>query len=341
MLLDLAQAVVHGTNTDAVLDQHQITDAVERDTMTQTADQMRELQAIDRNHVWAYYLRNMVRPAVISEWRVDAIVGNPPWLTYGKSADIVREELVNLSKNLYGIWVGGRQASNQDIATLFFSRVTDLYLKRGGNIGMVLPHSVLRSGQHLKWRNGYWQSQGGNTKHAVAVDFSIKTPYDLDNLEPNDFFPIASAVVFARGRESGNEFDKIRRQAHALAPGNVEIWRGPTDTPSVTRNAETLHHDDGEFHSPYADIAMEGPPIRDRRLFFVSIEPNNTFMAAFNTFKTYPRRGALDKKKYDVGVLDGNVVHDENLFDVYLGESVAPYVTLSPLNAALPWTNRP
>ena len=336
LLLDLAQAVVHDIDPDAVLGQHRITDSIERETMTQTAEQMRKLQAIGRDHVWAYYLRNMVRPAVISEQRVDAIVGNPPWLTYSRSSDIIREELVNLSQNHYGIWAGGRQAPNQDIATLFFSRVTDLYLKPDGNIGMVLPHSVLRSGQHLKWRSGYWQSQGGDTRHAVAVDFGIKTAYDLDNLEPNDFFPIASAVVFAQGRESGNDFDKIKRQARALAPGLVEIWRGPTDTPQVTRHAETLHHDDGKFHSPYADIAMEGPPIRDRRLFFVSVEPNQTFMAALNTFKTYPRRGALDKKKYDVGVLDGNVVHDDNLFDVYLGESIAPYVTLTPLKAALP-----
>ena len=115
---------------------------------------MRKLQAIDRNHVWAYYLRNMVRPAVISEQRVDAIVGNPPWLTYSRSSDIVREELVNLSQNAYGIWAGGRQAPHQNVATLFFSRVVDLYLKPYGKIGMVLPHSVLRSQPHFKWRRG-------------------------------------------------------------------------------------------------------------------------------------------------------------------------------------------
>lgn len=336
LMLDLAQAVVNNHDSDQVLDRHQVTDASARTSMQQTADQMRKLQAIDRNHVWAYYLRNMVRPAVIAEKGVDAIVGNPPWLTYNKSADIVREELESLSKNTYGIWVGGRQASNQDIATLFFSRVTDLYLNPDSKIGMVLPHSVLRSGQHLKWRTGYWQSQGGNTKNAVAVDFTVKTPYDLDNLDPNDFFPIASAVVFARAGESGNDFDKIKRQTRALAPGRVETWRGPTDTPQVTRNTETLHHDDGEFHSPYADIAMEGPPIRDRRLFFVTVEPNQTFMAAPNTFISYPRRSNQDKKHYDVAALDGNVVHDDNLFDVYLGESIAPFVTLTPLKAALP-----
>ena len=336
LMLDLAEAVAHESDIDTVLDRYQITDTVTRESMAQIAKQMQQLQAIGRDHVWAYYLRNMVRPAVISEERVDAIVGNPPWLTYSRSADIVREELVNLSQNTYRIWTGGRQAPNQDIATLFFTRVTDLYLKPDGKIGMVLPHSVLRSGQHLKWRNGYWQSQGSNTKHAVAVDFGVKTPYDLDNLEPNDFFPVPGAVVFARGRESGNDFDKIKRQARVLAPGRVEIWSGPTDTPQVTRNRETLYHDDGEFHSPYADFARRGADVFDRRLYFVTAEPNTIRNATPNTFKTYPRTSGLDKKRYDVAALHGNPVHDDNLFDVYLGESIAPYVTLPPLTAALP-----
>ena len=81
---------------------------------------------------------------------------------------------------------------------------------------------------------------------------------------------------------------------------------------------------------------MQGPSIRDRRLFFVSVEPNQTFIAAPDTYVTRPRMSAQDKKKYDVRALDGNVVHADNLFDIYLGESIAPYVTLPPLTAALP-----
>ena len=336
LMLDLAEAVANESDFDAVLDRHQITDEVKRDSMSQIAMQMQQLQAIRRDHVWAYYLRNMVRPAVISEQRVDAIVGNPPWLTYAKSSDIVREELVNLSQNDYGIWAGGRQAPNQDIATLFFSRMTDLYMKPNGKIGMVLPHSVLRSGQHLKWRSGYWQSKGHNNMRAVAVDFGFKTPYDLDKLEPNSFFPVPSSVVFARTRGSGNDVDKIKRQAHALAPGQVEVWSGTTNTTLVNRQTKTLHHDDGVFHSPYADFARRGADVYDRRLYLVTAEPNQTKLAAPSTFTTYPRTASQDKKKYDVSVLSGNIVHDDNLFDVYLGENIAPYVTLPPLTAVLP-----
>ena len=332
LLLDLARAVVDGTDPETVFDQHQITETEERNTMRETAHKMQMLQSIDRNHIWAYYMRNMVRPAVISEKGVDAIIGNPPWLTYSKSTDIVRDELVNLSKETYGIWAGGRQASNQDIATLFYTRVTDLYLKQNANIGMVLPHSVLRSGQHLKWRSGTWYTGDPNSQRAIAVDFQIKIPWDLDNLEPNSFFPVPSAVVFGQVSETKN----ADRTAQPLAPGKVEIWRGPTDTPEVTRNEEILNHDDGEFHSIYAEFTRRGADIFDRRLYFVSLQPNDSVIPAPGTFVTQPRVSTRDKKKYDVSVLSGNVVHENNLLDVYLGESIAPYVALEPLKAVLP-----
>ena len=336
LMLDLAQAIDRNADTDRVLDNHGVSSGPELDTMRQTVAQMRKLHAVSRNHVWAYYLRNMVRPAVIAEHSVDAIVGNPPWLTYSRSSDIVREELVNLCRDAYGIWAGGRLAPHQDVSTLFFARVTDLYLNDGGKIGMVLPHSALRAGQHAKWRAGYWQSQDKDNLNAVSVDFRYKAPWDLDNLDPNDFFPMPSSVVFAQSRGKNGDYKKQRKLAQALAPGRVEIWRGPTSTPQVTRLAETLHHDDGEFHSPYADLAMQGPTIVDRRLFFVSTAPNRILLAAPNTLITYPRETNQDKKRYDVSRLQGSAVHEDNLFAVYLGESIAPYIALEPLTAALP-----
>ena len=63
-----------------------------RQSIKAVAAAMRELHAADRNHVWAYYIRNMIRPAVIAEQKVDRIIGNPPWLTYSQSADIIRTE---------------------------------------------------------------------------------------------------------------------------------------------------------------------------------------------------------------------------------------------------------
>ena len=336
LLMELAQAVQRGQDGGRVLDIYGAAEGAERDGMSRIADQMGRLHRENRDHVWAYYLRNMVRPAVIAEDKAGAIVGNPPWQTYSRSADIVREELENLGKDTYGIWAGGRQAPHQDVSAMFFARVADLYLEDGGVIGMVLPHSALRTGQHLKWRGGYWQSQQKNNRTAISVNFRVKTPWDLDHLEPNTFFPMPCSVVFAERAGKYSDLAQGRKDARGLAPGLVEVWRGPTGTDLVVRGVEPLHHDDGEFHSPYAGWSMQGPTIVDRRLFFVTVERNTGLLALPDTYVTWPRIGSQDKKRYDVSVLNGNIIHDDNLFDIYLSETIAPYIALTPAKAVLP-----
>ena len=330
LMLAVADEVKNDGDPIAVLAESCEATESEREVMRATVELMQELHHQGRDHVWAYYLRNMVRPALISESKVDVIVGNPPWLTYANSADIVREELVHLSQKTYGTWAGGKNAANQDVSTLFFARVADLYLREGGRIGMVLPHSTLRSGQHLKWRSGNWVGKENGCEYSVDVDFGAKAPWDLDNLDPNTFFPMPASVVFAKLLGRNTERSK------PLAPGDVEVWRGKTDTDEVTRESEPLLHDDGKFHSPYHQFARRGADIFDRRLYFITTRPNPTIMPLPDTYVTEPRISGQDKKRYDVRPLRGELLHDDSIFNVYMGETVAPYLALTPHKAALP-----
>lgn len=337
-MLAVADAIERGDDTSRVLDEYGI-EGGERKPLETTIAGMKALRAVGRDHVWAYYLRNMTRPAAIADRKVDAIIGNPPWLAYNQSAGIVREELRTLSQDLYRIWAGGKNAPNQDVSTLFFCRVMDLYLKPGGTIGMVMPHSALRSGQHLKWRLGFYQAKRrrrGETERAIAADFGVKRAWDLANLTPNDFFPITAGVAFARFSGGWGDVEDRRKFAKPLAPGEVEIWRGETGSPQAERAIANLIHDDGEFHSPYADSARRGADIFDRRLYFVSAQPNDNMLAIPNTVVTQPIIRNDDKKGYAVDRLRGFVVDCDNVFDVYLGESIASYVALAPRTAVLP-----
>ena len=206
------------------LDDNQITDPGERQTLEETIAAMQRLHAEGRNHIWAYYTRNLVRPVALSRSKVDAIVGNPPWLNYNQTISTLRTELERQSRSIYGIWAGGRYATHQDVAGLFFARSVDLYLKDGGVIGMVMPHSALQTGQYTKWRTGTWRSErrgrgrGRSPARVLVVDFGYKTAWDLERLEPNTFFPVPASVVFAR--RSGED-----GKATALA-GEVERWLG-------------------------------------------------------------------------------------------------------------------
>ena len=329
LISELATAIDEGQDTENVADAYDMSDSC-RQSVKAVATAMRELHAADRNHVWAYYIRNMIRPAVIAEQKVDRIIGNPPWLTYGQSADIIRTELREMSEKRYQIWAGGKLAPHQDIATLFYTRCAELYARPGTQIGMVMPHSALRAGQHLKWRGGNYKRKGGRNTPSIGLDFRVQEPWDLDNVAP-DFFPMPASVVFAQylGADQGA----------TLAPGTVKVWRGNwnQDYASITRKSEALHHDDGKFKSPYAELSSQGPTIVDRRLFFVETVPNTAMLPAANTTSLIPRQGSQDNVLYkgSLHLLEGPVSND-NIFDIYLGECVAPYVALDTLKAALP-----
>ena len=329
LISEMATAIDEGRNAEQVADSYQMSDAC-RQSIKAVAALMAELHAADRNHVWAYYIRNMIRPAVIAEEKVDRIIGNPPWLTYNQSTDIIRAELRAMSEQRYQIWAGGKLAPHQDIATLFYTRCAELYARVGAVIGMVMPHSALRAGQHLKWRSGSYKQKGGRNAPSIGLNLRVHEPWDLDNMVP-DFFPMPASVVFAQYIGVG--------QGAALAPATVQVWSGnwQEDYAGVSRKSEALHHDDGKFKSPYAELSSQGPTITDRRLFFVETVPHTAMLPAANTTNVKPRLTSQDKMNYEgqLNQLEG-VVHNDHLFDVYLGECVAPYMALDLLKAALP-----
>ena len=61
---------------------------------------------------------------------------------------------------------------------------------------MVMPHSALQTGQYAKWRTGTWRPR--RYLRDLSVNFGFKMAWDLEGLEPNDFFPVPASVVFAK-----------------------------------------------------------------------------------------------------------------------------------------------
>ena len=327
---DIADAIESGGDPLIALDDHGITNAGERRTLQRTIAAMQELHARGRNHIWAYYTRNLVRPVALSRGKVDVIVGNPPWLNYNSTVSTLRSELERQSKDLYGIWAGGRYATHQDVAGLFFARCTDLYLKDGGLIGMVMPHSALQTGQYSKWRTGKWESRGAT---GLVADFGWKTAWDLEGLEPNNFFPVPASVVFARRAGTAD-----RALAVPLV-GEAERWLGKSGTPDVRRARIPITDTSASGGSPYANFSRNGATIFPRCLFFVTETESPTIVQAGQTVTVNPRRGSQDKPPWrdlDLTAITQQTVETQHLFDIHLGETLVPYATLDPLKALLP-----
>ena len=293
-----------------------------------------------RDHIWAYYTRNLVRPVILARNKVDVIIGNPPWLNYNQTINTLRTELERQSRDLYDLWAGRHYATHQDVAGLFFARSVDLYLKNGGLIGMVMPHSALQAGQYTKWRKGEWQAKAtGSGRNRIpgrvlSVDFGYKTPWDLETLEPNNFFPIPASVAFAQRIGEDGKATPLQ--------GDVERWFGKGGLPNVRRAIANITDASLDERSPYAGYSLDGATIYPRCLFFIKESENPALIQAGQTITVNPRRGSQDKdpwRSLDLTAISGQTIEKSHLFDVHLGETVAPYLTLNPLKALLPLKN--
>ena len=320
LMTRMANAIENGEDPAWALDDEQIGEGADREMLEKTAALLKQLHEEGRDHIWAYYTRNLVRPVALRADPVDVIVGNPPWITYNKTQAVVREELERQSKQRYEIWAGGRHAPNQDIAGLFFARCVDLYLKPGGSAGMVIPHSALQTGQYTKWRSGRWG--------VLSVNLGVRRPWDLERVEPNTFFPVPACVAFLIRADS---------PGHPL-PLEANRWTGPNGGP-FQHVRTTLVDTSGGFASPYGDRTRRGADIYPRPLFFVTLDETAALVQAANVRSVSPRRSKQEKlpwKELDFPQLSGQAIETEHVYDVYLGESVAPYVLLEPLKAVLP-----
>ena len=271
----------------------------------------------------------MVRPVALAQRKVDVIIGNPPWLNYRNTISDLRSGLERLSKDIYGIWEGGRYATHMDVAGLFYTRSVDLYLKDDGVIGMVLPHSALQSGQYSKWRTGRWKVVRDGA--VLSADFSFKPAWDLERIEPNTFFPIPASVVFVR--RVG-----VVKGAQPLA-GTVEQWIGQEGAENIDRVSVAIVDTSEVGESPYGQHAEQGAILVPRSLVFVEETTSSAVIRAGGTIVVNPRRGSQDKipwKGLDLTDITGQTIETAHVYEVYLNETLVPYATLDPLKAVLP-----
>ena len=74
LLSSVSQAIERDTDPLLALDDAGITDKGEQTTLKSTIDAMQRLHAEGRDHIWAYYTRNLVRPVALHHSKVDVIL---------------------------------------------------------------------------------------------------------------------------------------------------------------------------------------------------------------------------------------------------------------------------
>jgi hypothetical protein len=119
----------------------------------------------------------------------DYVVGNPPWIAYRYIANPEYQNIVkSLIAGTYGLVLDEHLMTHMEMATLFFVRVLDLYLREGGLIGVVMPRAIFSADQHSNFRIG----------KVSKVKYRIAEIIDCENVKPLFYVPTC-AIIAVKG----------------------------------------------------------------------------------------------------------------------------------------------
>lgn len=259
----------------------QIKDKNTIDMLFYTAKAMKELIEEEKDTIWAYVMKNMYKPLFLKE-KFDVIIGNPPWLSYryvdkGEYQKFLKWMIVDKYKLLGGVSAGKKMKvkaelmTHMELATLFFLRTADLYLKDGGIIGFVMPRSPFTADQHNTFRRQHYQMKLGFTEI-----------WDLEKIKP--LFNVPTCVFIAKKGISTvspykSEFISgilERKNAGLLdAEKSLKVDEGELYLSAKGERSFLSPSEEGyieEQRSPYHSLFKQGATIVPRNFWFVDIK---------------------------------------------------------------------
>lgn len=307
-------------------------------TLQDTFNILCDLNAMGRDSIWGYFVRNQVRPLWLSmkNRRVDVLVGNPPWVAFRYMTEAMQKQFKAFSEERK-LWHGFKVATHQDLVGLFIARSVEKYLKDGGAFGFVTPLAVLSRQQYEGFRTGEW---------GEYLRGEVTEAWDLEKVRPkNALFPVPAAVIFGL-RHDFNPYDwgqRVRppaagfpieklvvegmRDARGWAQTKVGLTFQPKPNRALTSDEKSL--------SPYRKKLFNGATVFPQVLFFVAEEDSTNKLGQAAGRANVRSERSMHRPWKDIEPISG-VVPKRFIYDVHLGTTTAPFRSLNPRRAVLP-----
>jgi len=267
-----------------------------------------------KDSIWVYMLSNIYIPVALSESKFDIVVGNPPWVIMRY---VENKEYQDFVKKLFLSYELLR--SNQvhlftaiEIATAFFCRISDLYLKDNGIIGFVMPRSILTGAlQHAEFRKF---RKPPMTLHEIL---------DLEKVAP--LFNIPACVLIASKGGKTEYPVPARRFSGKLPEKNLKL---PQAMQYLKVEEYSYQPPQVLLKSPYYDLFKAGASIYPRTFFFIDFIVHPTL--GIDIEKPYCR-SSIDpeilrnaKEPWKRVIMEGNVER-EFIYATVLSGDLMPF----------------
>jgi len=255
--------------------------------------------------------------------KFDVVVGNPPWIVLRSIENVEYQDFVKQQVLAYGLLESHQTHlyTQMEVATLFFCRVSDLYLKDSGVIAFVMPHSVLTGALHHV-----------NFKKFKKPPMKLVKILDLKGVSP--LFNVPSCVLIAIKSGETKYPVPIVKYKGKLPEKNIKLSEAVNYL-----NATEDMYSPPEFpatstYSPYYGAFKEGATIVPRVFWFIDFEPHPILGvdASKPRIKTSEEALKNAKEPWKGIKLEGNI-EANFIYTTILGKDLLPfgYVKLSPV----------
>lgn len=286
----------------------------------------------ERDTIWAFVLKNRFKPLFFKN-KFDLVMGNPPWIAFRHLEPAYQDFVKRQVAREYSLLSGrGHLITHLEVATLFLVRAADLYLKKGGVIGLVMPRSVCTAEQHDGLRRNEFRFPEDSMTRLTWTGI-----WDCDRVNP--LFNVPTCVLWAEKMAEGAEPAKT-------FPGEVLSGKLPRKNASLAEVEANLTSEAAQFslsqrgrHSFWATGAaskteksswykkkfFQGATIVPRSFWFVQGKPSPLgFNPECPPLETDPRAIKGAKKPYQDIRFDGQV-ESRFLYATLLSTDLLPF----------------
>jgi hypothetical protein len=288
--------------------------------------------------IWVPIIKSYISSTMF-EKMFDYIVGNPPWIAYRNIANPEYQNIVkSLIASIYGLVLDEHLMAHMEMATLFFVRALDLYLKDRGLIGFVMPRAIFSADQHNNFRTG----------KVAKVKYRIVKIIDCETVKPLFYVPTC-AVIAEKGGETAYPVKalivsgKLPKDKHKILPLTeakkfLKISEGSLYLNSIiNRNRTWLYYKQVNIlasRSHYYKFFKQGATIVPHACWFVDIVDRQQDFVVVKTSKRVEVRSEGGEASRKISSLSS--VEKRIIYGVFTSAEVLPFCHLQPNTAVLP-----
>lgn len=279
-------------------------------------------------------------PPKVLPCNLDLIIGNPPWIVLGGVENAsYKEHLKQLAIDL-DIYMGGKNASNLEIASLFMFKLLE-NLEPGKEMFFILPNSLITGSQHDRARifKGFESVRAWKfSRQPFKIHSTCLAGKKSRDLVPFNYtFPFTTIEV-SEGVDGEKIFSKAGDEAYE--PYTMKSSGDSRDVVSVGRLIPSSKKKRilPRKKSPYAKLFYKGAQIFPRTMFFVDILEktidNDCKIAAIT-----PCSRVTPKKlgRWNFFPYQEDRVESSYLFKVAKSTFIVPFKLVETLDAFLPY----